>query len=265
MTDASATAVSARRLGFAHDVGTVAGRAIRLLPRDRADYVPALLAGVFTFLINIAALEQLADTADLGIPYKAFQLPVGIIFAVTGMSRAYALVLDIQGGYFDRLLMSPINRGAILLGLMIADVVLAATLSLLVVGIGLAIGVEFATGVAGVVVFVVLCALWGLAFAGFPYAIALRTGNPGAVGGSWVLAFPFLLLTTAFVPREVMADWLSAVAAWNPATYLLSGLRSLFVEWDGAELLKALGGIAALAAVSLPIAFSSLASRARRG
>ena len=36
--------------------------------------------------------------------YKNFQLPTAIIFAVTGISRATALVTDIQTGYFDRLL-----------------------------------------------------------------------------------------------------------------------------------------------------------------
>ncbi|MDH3754390.1 MAG: ABC transporter permease [Acidimicrobiia bacterium] len=254
----------ARRAGFGHDVASIAGRALRLLPRDGSAYLPAMVAGVFILIINIAALGDLPEFVDIDIDYESYQLPVGILFAVTGLSRAYALVLDIEGGYLDRLLLSPISRVAILLGLMVADVVLVAALSLLVVLVGFVLGVEFTTGVLGVLVFVGLCALWGLAFAGFPYAIALRTGNPGAVAGSWVLAFPFLLLTTAFVPREAMADWLAAVAAWNPMTYVLSGLRSLFVGWDAAELGKALGGVAVLAAVSMPLAFGALASRVRR-
>ena len=41
------------------------------------------------------------------VDFKAFQLPVAIIFAVTGISRASALVTDIQSGYFDRLLLTP--------------------------------------------------------------------------------------------------------------------------------------------------------------
>ena len=48
---------------------------------------------------------------------------MAIIFAVTGVSRASALVTDIQGGYFDRLLLTPIRRPSLLLGLMAADVV----------------------------------------------------------------------------------------------------------------------------------------------
>jgi ABC-2 type transport system permease protein len=254
---------SKRRRGLIYDTSVVAGRALRLLPRDTAEYVPPFFAGVFTYVITVGALQQVASFSDIGIDYKAFQLPVGILFAITGLSRAYSLVTDIQGGYFDRLVLSPVKRLAILLGLMAADAVLVGLLAVIMLVLGLIIGVEFDTGIGGMAVFVLLCSAWALAFAGFPYAIALRTGSPGAVAGSWVLAFPFLLLTTTFVPRSAMAGWLSAVAAWNPATYLLDGLRSLFVEWDGVELLKAVAAIAAVAVVALSLAFSALRSRTR--
>ena len=51
-------------------------------------------------------------------------------------------------------------------------------------------------------VFIVIAALWSLAFAGFGYAIALKTGNPAAVNSSFLLFFPFLFLTTSYVPRD---------------------------------------------------------------
>ncbi len=253
----------ARKVGFIGDTRTVATRALKLLPRDSVEYIPAFFAGVITFLITVGALSNVADFTTIAIDYQSFQLPVGVLFAVTGLSRAYALVMDIQGGYFDRLVVSPINRWSILLGLMVADVVLVALLSTLMVVLGLLLGVEFATGFAGMVVFVLLCSGWALAFAGVPYAIALRTESPGAVGGSWVLAFPFLLLSTTFVPRDAMEGWLSAVAAWNPATYLLAGLRSLYLGWDGEALLQATAAVVALAAITFPVALVALKSRTK--
>ena len=78
-----------------------------------------------------------------------------------------------------------------------------------------------------------LGALWSLAFTGFGYAIALKTGNPAAVNSSFLLFFPFLFLTTSYVPREQLSGWLDTVATWNPVTYLLEGLRSLvYGGWD---------------------------------
>ena len=247
------------------DTRVVAARALRLLPLDKTDFVPAFIAGLFTYVITVGALGDVASFTDLPISYKAFQLPVGVLFAITGLSRAYSLVIDIQGGYFDRLVMSPVRRSAILLGLMVADAVLVAFLATLMLVLGLLVGVDFPTGIGGMVVFVLLCAAWGLAFAGFPYAIALRTGNPGAVAASWVLSFPFLLLTTTFVPRDAMAGWLSAVAAWNPATYLLAALRSLFLEWDGRALLEGVVAVLGLGLVAMTRAAASFRSRTRPG
>ena len=73
---------------------------------------------------STSARSSRSPRAGTGIDFKAFQLPVAIIFAVTGLSRASALVTDIQNGYFDRLLMTPIRRLSLLLGLMMADFVL---------------------------------------------------------------------------------------------------------------------------------------------
>ena len=42
------------------------------------------------------------------------------------------------------------------------------------------------------IAFILLASLWSLAFAGFGYAIALKTGNPAAVNSTFLLFFPFL-------------------------------------------------------------------------
>ena len=151
------------------------------------------------------------------------------------ISRAPALVTDIQSGYFDRMLMTPMRRLSLLLGLMVADLVLVMALALPVVGLGFAVGVRFETGILGVLLFIVLTGLWGLAFTGFPYAIALKTGSPGAVGASFLLFFPFAFLTTATLPKDQLSGWLDTIATYNPMTYLLAALRSLLYggwQWE---------------------------------
>ena len=88
---------------------------------------------------------------------------------------------------------------------MMADFALVMILSVPVILLGLAIGVRFATGVPGMVLFVVLAGCWGVAFTGLPYSIALKTGNPAAVNSSFILFFPFVFLTTAFAPLPAPA------------------------------------------------------------
>ena len=200
-----------------------------------------------------------------GLDYKAFQLPVAIIFAVTGISRAITLVFDIQGGYFDRLSLTPVNRLALLLGLMVADFTLVIALSIPVVIMGFVVGVRFESGVLGILAFILIAGAWSLAFAGFLYAIALKTGSPTAVNTSWLVFFPFLFLTTTFLPRESLTGWMSTIATYNPVTYLLEALRSLVSEgWDIDALFFGFLSIAAVTAVSLTLALLALRGRVRR-
>ena len=116
------------------------------------------------------------------------------------------------------------------------------------------------------VVFVLIGALWGLAFTGFPYAIALKTASPGAVGASFILFFPFAFLTSSTVPLDQLSGWLRTVARYNPITYILESMRSLTGDtWQWAELGK--GRVAGLvvATVSQGLALMALRGRLDRG
>ena len=254
----------ARRAGFWANLAAVASRALRQIPREPEAVIPAVVVPMFFFAVNVGALENLAERGT-GIDFKAFQLPVAIIFAVTGISRASSLVVDIQSGYFDRLLLAPVNRLALLLGLMVADFTLVVALCLPVVVLGLIVGVHFVTGVAGILAFVLTAGLWGLVYTGFPYAIALKTGNPAAVNASFILFFPFAFLTTSFLPADALSGWLATVAKFNPVTYLLEGLRSLVTEgWVAAPLVKGLLAIAVVGLVSQGLALAALRGRVKR-
>jgi len=256
----------ARRSSALHDLITVAQRAVRGVFREPEFFIPALVTPVFFFIVNVGALQDSAEASGAVTDYKAFQLPVAIVFAVTGVSRASALVTDIQSGYFDRLLLTPIRRPMLLLGLMAADIVSVILLTIPVLLLGLLLGVSFVTGVAGMIVFILYGALWGLAFAGFPYAIALKTGNPAAVNSSFILFFPFAFLTTTFLPKEALTGWLATVATYNPVTYVLDGLRSLITEgWEWDVLAKGLGATLALMTISFGLASMAMRGRTKRG
>jgi len=258
--------IRARPAGFGHDLRSIAGRALRAVPRDLEAVVPPVFIALFFFVVNIATLQRL--TASIrGFDYTAFQMATAVLLGVTGVSRAGALVLDVQNQYFDRLLLTPVRRTAILLGHMAADVAVAAVLSLPILVLGVALGVHFDGGVIGVVVFVALASLWSLAFAGFGYAIALKTGNPAAVQSSFLLFFPFLFLTSSYVPRSQLSGWLRTVAGFNPVTYILAGLRSMVLEngWQWGELTHALIAVAVVGAISMSMCFAALRGRTRRG
>ena len=264
-TRASGEAIEARPAGFVHDLVTIAGRALRAVPRDPAAVLPPVFIAVFFFIVNIATLKKLTGHHP-GFSYTAFEMATAILLGVTGVSRAPALVLDIQTHYLDRLLLTPVRRTAILVGHMAADVAVAAALTVPIMVLGAILGVRFGGGVLGIVAFVLLASLWSLAFAGFGYAIALKTGNPAAVNSAFLLFFPFLFLTSSYVPRSQLSGWLSTVAGFNPVTYLLEGLRSLVLGsgWQWSQLGQALAAIALVGLVSMTMCFAALRGRVRQ-
>jgi ABC-2 type transport system permease protein len=255
----------ARPAGYFHDLATVAGRALRQIPREPLGVLPAIFVPAFFYTVNLGALENLAKGAG-AFSYKAYLLPMAIAFAVTGMSRAQMLVTDVVDGYFDRLCLTPVRRSALLFGLMVADVVVILALCVPVLAIGFAVGVRFGTGVAGIGAFLAISALWGIAFTGFPYAVALKTASPAAVNATYVVFFPLFFLSDAVVPKQALTGWFSTIATYNPITYLLGALRSLISGgWQPRPLAEGLAALAGLLALGMALALLALKSRTDRG
>ena len=258
--------IRARPAGALRDLASIAGRALRAVPRDVTVVIPPVFIALFFFVVNIATLQK-ATSSIPGFNYTSFEMATAVLLGVTGVSRAPALVLDIQNKYFDRLLLTPVRRTAILLGHMVADVAVAAVLTVPILILGFALGVRFHGGPLGVVGFILLASLWSLAFAGFAYAIALRTGNPAAVNSTFLLFFPFLFLTTSYVPRSELSGWLDTVAGLNPVTYLLAGLRALEVGGGGQWIAigQALLAVSVVGLISMTLCFAALRGRVKRG
>lgn len=256
--------VRARKAGFVSDVLAISSRTLRQVPREPETAIPPVFIAIFFFLVNIATLATITEANIPGFDYNAFMMATAVLLGVTGISRAPAFVLDIANGYFDRLLVSPASRLAILIGHLLTDVVVAAAITVPIVGLGLALGVEFESGPLGVLVFILLAALWSLAFAGFSYAVALKTGNPAAVNSMFLLFFPFLFMTSSYVPQDQLSGWLDAVATVNPVTYLLDGLRSLTSEgWNATDLAQAALAVAVIGFLSLSMCLATLRGRVK--
>jgi ABC-2 type transport system permease protein len=262
---ASREVIRARPAGFLHDLAAISGRALRAVPRDPAAVIPPVFIALFFFVVNIATLKKLTGNHP-GFNYTAFEMATAILLGVTGISRAPALVLDVQTHYLDRLLLTPVRRTAILVGHMTADVTVSAVLTAPILILGAILGVRFPTGPLGIAAFVLMASLWSLAFAGFSYAIALKTGNPAAVNSAFLLFFPFLFLTSSYVPRGQLSGWLNTVAGFNPVTYLLQGLRSLVLDdgWQWLPLVQAAAAIAVVGLISMTLCFAALRGRVKR-
>jgi ABC-2 type transport system permease protein len=173
------------------------------------------------------------------------------------------LINDIQGGYFDKLLLTPANRAAIVLGRMLGDAVRAMFLTVIILFVGLGLGSGLATGAAGFITIVLLSGLFALAYSGLTAALALRTGSSQAAQLGFLLFFPLIFLSPAFAPKEVFQGWLEFLATINPLTYILEAQRDLVLEgWDLPTLMYGLLATLGIGALSWTLTFWALSWRA---
>ncbi|MDQ1487034.1 MAG: type transport system permease protein [Actinomycetota bacterium] len=208
----------------------LARRAVREVWRIPAATIPALFIPVFFLVVNLGQVNKIfpSSTPFLhGQHYVAFQIPVSLVFAVSSATSGLAMVTDIDIGYLDKLLAAPIRRTAIVWGRLAADLARGLASSVIILAVGYAFGARVRSGVVGVLLLVVLSALWGVAYAGIAIAIALRTKNVQTTNASFLIFFPLLFLTPNFVPLELLAGPLKAIARINPVTYIINGLRDL--------------------------------------
>ncbi len=238
-------------------------REVRTVLRYPASFVPNLFMPLFFYFIMVASLSGFARRAGVG-DYRAFQLPASILIAVMSGSAGLNLVTDIESGYFDKLLLTPVSRLSIVLGAMGADFLRIFLQGLLVTAAALLAGLDFATGVAGAVLMVVIASMWGLAYSAIGFALALKTGNSQATQSIWALFIPFFFLTSSFAPEGQLSGWLATAARFNPLTYVLRGLRALSMSgWAWHDVGVAVLTAAAFGALTLTLTIRALLGRIR--
>jgi ABC-2 type transport system permease protein len=185
----------------------------------------------------------------------------GALFATTNAGTD--LARDVQTGFLNRLALTPLRGTALLAGQLAGIVALALLQSILYLSVGLAAGVEFEAGPAGILVLLALAVLIAIGFGAVGAFLALRTGSGESVQALFPLLFVLLFLSSMNLPRDLIEiDWFRTVATINPVSYLIEGLRSLVITgWDAQALALGFGFGLAIAAAAL--AASSLALKGR--
>jgi ABC-2 type transport system permease protein len=183
------------------------------------------------------------------------------IFAVS--NGGADLARDIETGFLDRLALTPMSGVALVTGQLAGVVALGLLNAVVYLGVGLAAGATLEAGLAGALVLLVLSLVIVFAFGCVGVYAAFRFGNGEAVQGLFPLLFVFLFLSSMALPRDLIEqDWFRTIATYNPVSYLIEGVRSLFiVGFDGQALALAFGCGTAIGAVFLALAVGRLRTR----
>src|SRR5689334_20578322 len=157
------------------------------------------------------------------------------------------LLLEMETGSHERMLVTPLRRPALLIGRALKEIVPMVAQAALIVAVCLPFGFEL--HLAGAVLGMIILAVFCLGLGALSYTLALYSKNQ-----EWLfwtvqqtLLFPLLLLAGMLLPIDNGPGWLRTLARFNPLSYVVDAERSLFNGeiWTSATL----SGIASAVAV----------------
>ncbi|MHB8690920.1 MAG: ABC transporter permease [Solirubrobacteraceae bacterium] len=250
-------------------IGVLARRSIVKTLRQPFQVFPIIFFPAMLLAVNASGLK--AATRLPGFPTHSYiSFAIAVAFIQGGMfsliNTGTNLAEDISSGFFNRLALTPLNRVALIGGLLVSVALLGAMQSAVYIVIGLIAGAHIDAGVGGAAVIVALGAFAATGFGALGCFAALRTGSGEAVQGMFPLFFVFIFLSSSNLPRNLLVHgWFHTIADWNPISYLIEAFRSLFiVGWDGTALWRGLAVCAGLFLVGLLLVRSGLERRLQR-
>ncbi len=225
---------------------------IKHVPEKLADVIgiPLLFTVLFTYLFG-GAVEGSTHA------YLQFLLPGTLVLAVVFLTVYSGMTLnsDLSTGAFDRFRSMPNWRPAPIVGGLIGDAGRYVLASLLVVGLGFAMGFRAQGGVVGLLAAIGLVVLFGLALSWVWTTVGALLRAPNAVlSVGLVVLFPLTFMSNVFVDPKTLPGWLRTFTHVNPVTHLVTAARGLM---DGNANAGEIGWVFAAAAV-LVIVFAPL-------
>jgi ABC-2 type transport system permease protein len=250
-------------------VGAIARRSIVRTARQPASVIPPLIFPIALMAVNAAGLQSSTELA--GFPtdsFLAFALAVpfiqGALFST--MNAGTDLARDIQTGFVNRLALTALRDWALLVGQLSGVVVLGIFQAVFYLAVGLASGVEFATGLAGIAVLLVYAVIVSISFGALGAWLAFRTGSGETIQALFPVLFVFLFISSMNTPRELIdVQWFQTAATLNPVSYMIECVRSLIIEgWDVQALVLGFGFTIVIGVIALALASRALRMRMTR-
>ena len=231
-------------------------RAVRTLSRQPAYAAITLVQPVIWLLLfgqlfrNVVHIPGFTTTSG---SYLEFLTP-GVVVMTALFSSGWAgtvFIEDMDRGVMDRLLASPVRRGAMIVGTLAYQSLTTIVQTLIVFGIAVASGARFAGGATGVLITVIAACLISVIIASFSNAVALLVRQQEAlIGISQFIVLPLQFLSSSIMDTRVAPAWVRHVARYNPVDWASTASReALSAGTDWGVVLPRLGLLAALAAL----------------
>ncbi|TYK52837.1 ABC transporter permease [Actinomadura decatromicini] len=230
------------------------GRLLRGLRRMPAFLVIGLVQPVIWLLLFGQLFRSVVDLP--GFAHGGFLqfLTPGVVMMTALFASAWAgttHLQDIDRGVMDRMLTSPVHRGALVIASLAYQAVQTLVQSLVIMAVALAAGARFSGGAAGVGVTVLAAVLLTVIFSAVSGAVALLTRQQATlIAISQFTTLPLMFLSSAVMDLGLAPAWVGRVADYNPVEWAVAAAREAMLAHPDWSTVSARLGLLAAAAVA---------------
>jgi ABC-2 type transport system permease protein len=215
-------------------------------------FVIPLVLPIFIMTIMARVYAQVATFAGTGW-YPTYLVPACVLIAaMLGSGTAgVTTAIERQTRFYDRMRISPAGSKYGHIGRRVGDMTRLGAFGVLLVLVARINGTEIADWPLTLALAAGFAAFWGFAYGGLSFSLCLRTGSAEISQALIPLFFPVLFMSTAVMPRELLPQWLSTIAKYNPVTYISSAIRGgIYGYADSHAILLGIAGTAGLGLVT---------------
>jgi ABC-2 type transport system permease protein len=237
-------------------------RYLRAFVRQPAWVAIALVQPVIWLLLFGALFKRVVEIPGFqGGSYIEFLTP-GVVVMTAVMSAGWngmGFIEDMHRGVLDRVLVSPVWRGAVNAGSLLYAILTIAVQVLIIIGIALAAGASFANGFGGAAVLVLVACLLAGSIAALSNGLALvAKERETLIGAVTFVTLPLTFLSATFMQQNLVPRWIHWIARFNPVNWAVEAGRSASTQHTDWSLVGSRIGLLA----ALLLASGALATRA---
>lgn len=199
-------------------------------------------------LVFLAMFAPLLPGDDMGATLQWFVPGMVAMACLTASSMTGSnLMLEMQTGSHERLLVSPLSRTGLLLGRALKEALPVAGQTLVLVLVAWPFG--FTPHPIGIAVAIVLMAVFSVGVGALSFALGLASKDQDWLfwTAQQTLLFPVLLSAGVLLPLDDAPGWLRWMSQANPLTHVVDAVRDLF----NGQVLTGSVGVGFVAAVAL--------------